>query len=63
MLKEWRLAPRARCRPDAMNEKFRKFDTHFHDIFYGLYKETRVQMVRIHANYIVGIIKLNVYGH
>jgi len=29
----------------------------------GLYKETRVQMLRICANYIVGMIKLGVYGH
>ena len=24
-----------RCRPDAMNEKFRKVDTQLHGIFYG----------------------------
>ncbi len=25
----------ARCRPDAMNEKFRKVDTHLHGMYYG----------------------------
>ena len=29
----------------------------------GLYKETCVQMLRICANFIVGMIKLGVYGH
>ena len=24
-----------RCRPDAMNEKFRKVDTHLHGMYYG----------------------------
>jgi hypothetical protein len=24
----------ARCRPDAMNEKFRKVDTHLHGMYY-----------------------------
>jgi hypothetical protein len=45
---------------DAMNEKFRKVDTHLHGTFVcitGLYKETRVQMLRICANYFVGKIK------
>jgi len=29
----------------------------------GLYKEARVQMLRIYTNYIVGMIKSSVYGH
>jgi hypothetical protein len=29
----------------------------------GLYKETRVQMLRICANYFVRMIKASVYGH
>ena len=49
-----------------MNEKFRKVDTHLHGTFVcitGLYKETCVQMLRICANYFVGMIKSSVYGH
>jgi hypothetical protein len=62
----------ARCRPDAMNEKIQKsLDpgvTHLHGMFaiYGatfVYKETCVQMLRICANYFVGMIKSSVYGH
>jgi hypothetical protein len=30
--------------------------------FTGLYKETPVQMLRIYANYIVGMFTSNVYG-
>jgi len=33
------------------------------DCITGLYKETRVQMLRIYANYFVGMIKSSVYGH
>jgi len=29
----------------------------------GLYKDTRVQMLRICANYYVGMIKFSVYEH
>jgi len=29
----------------------------------GLYKETCVQMLRIYANHIVGMIKSSIYGH
>ena len=47
----------ARCCPDAMNEKFRKVDTHLHGMYYGLYKEIRAQTLRICANYFVGMIK------
>ena len=46
----------ARCRPDAMNGKFRKVDTHLHGMYYGLYKEIRAQMLGICANYFVGMI-------
>ena len=54
----------ARCLPDAMNEKFRKVDTHLHMVCVtGLYKETCVQMLRIYANYFVGMINSSVYGH
>ena len=55
-----------RCRPDAMNEKFRKVDTHLHGMYKcitGLYKETHVQILRICTNYFVGMIKSSVYGH
>ena len=29
----------------------------------GLFKESRVEMLRIYTNYIVGMIKSSVYGH
>ena len=54
----------ARCHPDAMNEKFRKVDTHLHGMYYSaIYKETHVQMLRICANYFVGMITSSDYGH
>jgi hypothetical protein len=57
----------ARSRPDAMNEKFRKVDTHLHGMYYGAtckkLKETHVQMLQICTNYFVGMFKWSVYGH
>ena len=52
-----------RCRPDAMNESSEKLTPIYMVCITGLYKEIRVQMLRICANYFVGMIKSSIYGH
>jgi hypothetical protein len=49
----------ARCRPDAMDVNLQKFTPIDMVFSTGLYKETCVQMLRICANNIVGMVACN----